>query len=110
MDCPGGQPAVCGSVDDRLRPVGDIASGKDTWRSRCQRRSVNQQAAPGGSANTRPLRQEGWIRSLADRDEHDINRQIELRAKNRHRLAPSLLVRLAERHALAAHASYIACR
>src|SRR5258708_2830058 len=99
---------MCSSVDDRLRPVGDIASSKDTWCGRCQRLRVNQQAAPGGNANARPLRQEGWIRSLADRDEHDINRQIELRAKNRHRLAPSLLVRLAQRPALAAHASYIA--
>src|SRR5260370_33708025 len=96
---------MCSSVDDRLRPIGDVASGKDAWRSRCQRLRGNQHAAPGGNANARPLRQEGWISSLAYGDEHDVNRQIELRANERHRLWPSPLSWSDDRPRTAPHAS-----
>src|SRR6266704_3239677 len=104
MNRPGGQPTMLGSMNNRLRTVGDISGRKDSWSTSGQGLWVDQQTAPGSDANASTLGQEGGIRRLTDGDKYGINRDVEFGTKHRDRLAASLFIWFAQSHTLAAHA------
>src|SRR5438046_7988596 len=101
---PGGQPTVLGSMNNRLRTVGDISCCKDSWSASGQGLWVDQQTSPRSNANAGTFGQEGRIRRLTDCDKYDINRDVEFGTKHRDRLAASLFIWFAQSHTLAAHA------
>src|SRR5215471_9646139 len=96
----GSKPTMCGSMNDRLRAVGDITCCKDSWCSCSQSLRVNQKTAPRSYSNARSFWQKGRIRRLTNCDKYDVNRDVEFGAEHRYRLAASLFIRFAQSHAL----------
>src|SRR6266581_4455656 len=104
MNRPGGLPTVRGSINNRLRTVGDITSSKDSRSACSQCLRVDQKAAPRSYTDAGSFRQERRIGCLTNRDKHDINRDVEFGAEHGYWLAASLFIGFAQDHALAAHA------
>src|SRR5258706_13634590 len=103
-------------MDDGLRTIGDVTGCKDTRRAGRECVGVHQETAPGRQLDAGAFRQEGWIRSLADGNQHNIDRHVEFISYNGNWLAASVRVGIALSHALAADSgdvtlcAYEACR
>ncbi len=95
-------------MNNRLGAIGDVTSGEDALGACGQRFLVDEQAAPCCHLDTGASREERGIRRLANGYQHDVTRHLELRIWDWHRTPAPLLVRLTERHALAAHTGNLA--
>src|SRR5438132_418899 len=93
VDGPGGLPAVCGGVNDGLRPIGDIASREDTGSSSCQTFPIDQQATPRSNFDACAFGQEGWIGSFTNGNQDVIDGEGKVAAKNGHGFATALFIR-----------------